>query len=227
MIYALIGHHIHGQMQDSANERFINIFYRAPDRVQANVVSASEATHNVVASALQSIAAWLENFFSRCSRVIFKFKEFFDRHQDELEEVIRRVRVKTISDAKGEVTHRIENIEYTCVAQNLLKTEFKDRLYGGIDNWNLHQQRSVCAGFTPINFSAVGDFADQLIAKLLCIDPFNVGNDLLGDNRHGAIGHGGTQRQGERLYRRRRGERRTTDCRRGQEWLICRRDAVR
>ncbi|MCP1446328.1 malonate-semialdehyde dehydrogenase (acetylating)/methylmalonate-semialdehyde dehydrogenase [Pseudomonas sp. GGS8] len=149
----VIGHYIDGQVQDSGNERFSNVFNPATGSVQARVGLASQKTvDDAVASALKAFPAWSEQSSLRRSRVMFKFKELLDRHHNELAEIISREHGKVFSDAKGEVTRGIEIVEYACGAPNLLKTEFSDNIGGGIDNWNLRQSLGVCAGVTPFNF---------------------------------------------------------------------------
>ncbi|MGF6456150.1 CoA-acylating methylmalonate-semialdehyde dehydrogenase [Pseudomonas frederiksbergensis] len=149
----VIGHYIDGQVQDSDNERFSNVFNPATGAVQARVGLASQKTvDDAVASALKAFPAWSEQSSLRRSRVMFKFKELLDCHHNELAEIISREHGKVFSDAKGEVTRGIEIVEYACGAPNLLKTDFSDNIGGGIDNWNLRQPLGVCAGVTPFNF---------------------------------------------------------------------------
>jgi malonate-semialdehyde dehydrogenase (acetylating)/methylmalonate-semialdehyde dehydrogenase len=149
----VLGHYIDGQVQDSGNERFSNVFNPATGAVQARVGLASQKTvDDAVASALKAFPAWSEQSSLRRSRVMFKFKELLDRHHNELAEIISREHGKVFSDAKGEVTRGIEIVEYACGAPNLLKTDFSDNIGGGIDNWNLRQPLGVCAGVTPFNF---------------------------------------------------------------------------
>ena len=149
----IIGHYIHGQVQDINSERFSNVFNPATGSIQARVGLASQKTvDEAVASALKAFPAWSEQSSLRRSRVMFKFKELLDQHHDELAEIISREHGKVFSDAKGEVTRGIEIVEYACGAPNLLKTEFSDNIGGGIDNWNLRQPLGVCAGVTPFNF---------------------------------------------------------------------------
>ncbi|WP_338523879.1 CoA-acylating methylmalonate-semialdehyde dehydrogenase [Pseudomonas batumici] len=149
----VIGHYLDGQVQDAGSERFSNVFNPATGSVQARVGLASQQTvDEAVASALKAFPAWSEQSSLRRSRVMFKFKELLDKHQDELAEIISREHGKVFSDARGEVTRGIEIVEYACGAPSLLKTDFSDNIGGGIDNWNLRQPLGVCAGVTPFNF---------------------------------------------------------------------------
>ncbi|MGY2288677.1 CoA-acylating methylmalonate-semialdehyde dehydrogenase [Pseudomonas sp. SDO528_S397] len=149
----VIGHYLHGQVQDRASERYSPVFNPATGEVQAQVALASAQTvDEAVASALKAFPAWSEQSSLRRARVMFKFKELLDRHHDELAGIISREHGKVFADARGEVTRGIEIVEYACGAPALLKTDFSDNIGGGIDNWNLRQPLGVCAGITPFNF---------------------------------------------------------------------------
>jgi len=86
------------------------------------------------------------------ARILSRFKELIEKHQDDLAAAITREHGKVFSDAKGEVTRGLEIVEYACGAPNLLKTEFTDNIGGGIDNWQMRQPLGVTAGITPFNF---------------------------------------------------------------------------
>jgi malonate-semialdehyde dehydrogenase (acetylating)/methylmalonate-semialdehyde dehydrogenase len=149
----VIGHYINGKEQESASERYSNVFNPATGSVQARVALATLKTvDEAVASALAAFPAWADQSSLRRARVMFKFKELLDQHHDELAEIISREHGKVFSDAKGEVTRGIEIVEFACGAPSLLKTDFSDNIGGGIDNWNLRQPLGVCAGVTPFNF---------------------------------------------------------------------------
>ena len=68
----IIGHYIHGQVQDSSSERFSNVFNPATGSVQARVGLASQKTvDEAVVSALKAFPAWSEQSSLRRSRVMF------------------------------------------------------------------------------------------------------------------------------------------------------------
>ncbi|WP_213880731.1 CoA-acylating methylmalonate-semialdehyde dehydrogenase [Pseudomonas sp. dw_358] len=149
----VIGHYINGQVQDTGAERYSSVFNPATGQVQARVGLASPATvEAAVASALAAFPAWAEQSSLRRARILFKFKELLDSHQDELAEIISREHGKVLADARGEVTRGIEIVEFACGAPSLLQTSYSDNIGGGIDNWNLRQPLGVCAGITPFNF---------------------------------------------------------------------------
>ena len=146
-------HYINGKRTPSHSGRVQDVFNPATGSVSAQVVLASYEEVNVaVASAQAAALAWAETAPLKRARVMFKFKELIEKHQDEIAATITREHGKVFSDAKGEVTRGLEIVEFACGIPQLLKTQFSDNIGGGIDNWNLRQPLGVTAGITPFNF---------------------------------------------------------------------------
>ena len=59
------------------------------------------------------------------------------------------------SDAKGEATRGLENIEFATGIPQLLKGEYTEQVGTGIDSWSMRQPLGVVAGITPFNFPAM------------------------------------------------------------------------
>ena len=74
---------------------------------------------------------------------------------DEFAGIITAEHGKVLSDAKGEVTRGLENIEFATGIPQLLKGEFTEQVGSGIDSWSLRQPLGVVAGITPFNFPAM------------------------------------------------------------------------
>lgn len=146
-------HYINGKRTQSYSGREQDVFNPATGKVSAQVVLAScDEVNSAVASALAAAGAWAETAALKRARVMFKFKELIEKHQDEIAATITREHGKVFSDAKGEVTRGLEIVEFACGIPQLLKTQFSDNIGGGIDNWNLRQPLGVTAGITPFNF---------------------------------------------------------------------------
>jgi malonate-semialdehyde dehydrogenase (acetylating)/methylmalonate-semialdehyde dehydrogenase len=146
-------HFINGKSRGGVSGREGDVFNPALGRVSARVPLASAAEVDAaVAAASAAFAAWRETPPLKRARILFKFKDLLDRHQDELAELITREHGKVFSDAQGEVVRGIEVVEFACGIPHLLKTGFTDQIGGGIDNWNLRQPLGVVAGITPFNF---------------------------------------------------------------------------
>ncbi len=149
----ILAHYINGKRVASTSGRSQEVFNPATGEVASRVALASVAEVDAaVASAKLAGQAWAETAPLRRARVMFKFKELIEKHQDELAATITREHGKVFSDAKGEVTRGLEIVEFACGIPQLLKTQFTDNIGGGIDNWNLRQPLGVTAGITPFNF---------------------------------------------------------------------------
>ena len=62
---------------------------------------------------------------------------------------------KVPSDALGEVSRGLENLEFACGVPHLLKGGYSEQVSGGIDVYQIRQPLGVVAGITPFNFPAM------------------------------------------------------------------------
>lgn len=148
-----IQHYIDGRVVASTSERQQDVFNPATGEVTGRVALASaDEVNAAVAAAQAAVPAWAETAPLKRARILFKFKELIEKHQNDLAAAITREHGKVFSDAKGEVTRGLEVVEFACGVPQLLKTQFTDNIGGGIDNWQLRQPLGVTAGITPFNF---------------------------------------------------------------------------
>jgi malonate-semialdehyde dehydrogenase (acetylating)/methylmalonate-semialdehyde dehydrogenase len=151
-----LSHFIDGQRAAGASGKFDDVFDPAQGKVSARVPLADAAdTATAVAAANAAFPAWSETPPIQRARLMFKFKELLEKHQDEIAELITRDHGKLLSDSKGEVQRGLEVVEFACGVPNLLKTDFSDQVAPGMDSWNLRQPLGVVAGVTPFNFPAM------------------------------------------------------------------------
>lgn len=149
----LIQHFINGRIVAPGGDRKQDVFNPATGAVSAQVGLASvEDVNTAVAAAQAAAPAWAETAPLKRARVMFRFKELIEKHQDDLAAAITREHGKVFSDAKGEVTRGLEVVEFACGVPQLMKTQFSDNIGGGIDNFQLRQPLGVTAGITPFNF---------------------------------------------------------------------------
>jgi malonate-semialdehyde dehydrogenase (acetylating)/methylmalonate-semialdehyde dehydrogenase len=150
---AAIHHFIGGRSVVATSGRATDVFNPATGRVAGRVHLASpQDVDAAVTAAKAAFPAWAETAPLRRARILFKFKELLERHQDALAAAITREHGKVLSDARGEVTRGIEVVEFACGIPHLLMGKHSDNIGGGIDNWNLRQPLGVVAGITPFNF---------------------------------------------------------------------------
>jgi len=148
-----IGHHVGGAPLQGAQDRRAEVFNPATGEVIAQVRLADAAVVDAAVRAAQSAwPLWAETSALNRARVMFRFKELVERHQEALARAITREHGKVLSDARGEVQRGLEVVEFACSAPQLLKTQFSENVGGGIDNFSLRQSLGVVAGVTPFNF---------------------------------------------------------------------------
>jgi malonate-semialdehyde dehydrogenase (acetylating)/methylmalonate-semialdehyde dehydrogenase len=150
-----IGHYIGGRHQAGSGATAPS-YNPATGQVIGAVALAD--THEVdiaVQSALAAFPAWSQTPPLKRARVMFRFKELFERDMDKLAAAITREHGKVVSDAKGELVRGLEVVEYACGIPELLKGDYTEQIANGIDAWTMRQALGVCVGITPFNFPAM------------------------------------------------------------------------
>lgn len=148
-----IGHWIDGRRVEGDAARRAEVFNPATGEVIAQVALADAATVDAaVRSAAAAFPAWADAPAVKRARVLFRFKELLEKHQDDLARLITREHGKVFADAKGEVVRGLEVVEFACGMPHLLKGEYSEQVSTGMDQFSLRQPLGVCAGITPFNF---------------------------------------------------------------------------
>ena len=151
-----ISHWINGAPVAGKSGRFSDVFHPSTGVVQARVPLANEAElEAAIAAAAAAFPEWSNQPPLRRARVMFRFREIFESRIDEVAAIINREHGKVFSDAKGEATRGLENIEFATGIPQLLKGEFTEQVGTGIDSWSVRQPLGVVAGITPFNFPAM------------------------------------------------------------------------
>jgi malonate-semialdehyde dehydrogenase (acetylating)/methylmalonate-semialdehyde dehydrogenase len=124
--------------------------------VQAQVPLASDAEVDAaVGAAAAAFPGWSSQPPLRRARVLFRFREIFERRLDEIAAAITNEHGKVLSDARGEATRGLEVVEFATGIPQLLKGEYTEQVGPGIDSWSMRQALGVVAGITPFNFPAM------------------------------------------------------------------------
>ncbi|MDX2273033.1 MAG: CoA-acylating methylmalonate-semialdehyde dehydrogenase [Cyanobacteriota bacterium] len=149
-------HFVNGNRIEGTSQRWGDVYNPALGTVIAQVPLASAAeTRQAIMAAQQAFPAWAEVTPLRRARVLFRFKELLEKHQDDLADCITREHGKTLEDAKAALQRGIEVVEFACGIPHLLKGEFSEQVGTGVDSWSMRQPLGVCAGITPFNFPAM------------------------------------------------------------------------
>ena len=151
-----ISHWINGACVVGTSGRHSDIYNPATGKVQAHVALASDEELNAaVAAATAAFPAWAAAPPLRRARVLFRFRELFEKNLPRIAAAITSEHGKVLSDATGEATRGLEVVEFATGIPQLLKGEFSEQVGTGIDSWNMRQPLGVVAGITPFNFPAM------------------------------------------------------------------------
>ena len=148
-----IDHWIGGAEVASTSGRRTPVFNPATGLIQAEVGMASnEDVDTAVAVAGDAFGDWRSTSLSARSEIMFAFRHLVEAHTDDLASLVTAEHGKVHSDAVGEVTRGLENVEFACGIPNLLKGGFSEQVSTGIDVHSIRQPLGVVAGVTPFNF---------------------------------------------------------------------------
>jgi len=151
-----VHHWVNGEIMHGTSGQFGDVYNPATGRVQAKVAFATSAEVDLaVAAAARAFPSWSAQPALRRARVLFRFREIFERRLDEVAALLTSEHGKVFSDAKGEATRGLEVVEFATGIPQLLKGEYTEQVGSDIDSWSMRQPLGVVAGITPFNFPAM------------------------------------------------------------------------
>jgi malonate-semialdehyde dehydrogenase (acetylating)/methylmalonate-semialdehyde dehydrogenase len=150
-----IRHHISGA-EAGAADRTAPVFNPATGEQTGEVALASSADVDAaIAAAAAALPAWRATGLIRRADVFFRLRQLLVDRQDELAAIITSEHGKVFSDAKGEISRGIENVEFAAGLVHLLKGERSEQVSRGVDVHSVKQAVGVVAAITPFNFPAM------------------------------------------------------------------------
>src|SRR6478752_2414839 len=139
-----IPHFINGALVSDA-ERFGPVFNPATGEQAKEVALASAArVEEAVAAARAALPGWRATSLAKRTGIFFKVRELLMQRRPELAALLTSEHGKVLSDAEGEITRGLENIEFATGLSHALKGERSEQVSGG-----------VVAYITPFNFPAM------------------------------------------------------------------------
>ena len=148
-------HHVGGAAFGEA-ARSGAVFNPATGEQTATVAFASAAeVDHVVAVAAAAQAEWQQMGLVKRAAVFFRMRQLLIEHTDEIAAAITAEHGKVLSDAAGELSRGIENVEFAAGLVHLLKGEHSTQVASGVDVHTLKQPIGVVACITPFNFPAM------------------------------------------------------------------------
>src|ERR1700732_2961639 len=107
-----VHHLVNGRTLTGSSGRFGEVYNPASGEVQARVALATAAeVDSAVAAAAAAFPAWSSQPALRRARVLFRFREIFERRLDEVAAILYSENGTVVSDARGEATRGLEVIE--------------------------------------------------------------------------------------------------------------------
>jgi malonate-semialdehyde dehydrogenase (acetylating)/methylmalonate-semialdehyde dehydrogenase len=151
-----ISHWIDGRSVPGTSGRTAPVYDPATGTLTKHVDLASvEEVAAAVAAARAAFPAWRATSLSKRTEIMFRIRNLVDAHRRELAAFLTAEHGKVPSDALGEVARGIENLEFACGIQHLLKGGFTEQASTGVDVYQIRQPLGVVAGITPFNFPAM------------------------------------------------------------------------
>ena len=152
----VLGHWIAGRSVRATSGRSGPVYDPAIGRVTREVGFASvEDVDAAVRAARDAFPAWRAMSLSRRTEILFRMRNAVEAHRDEIARAVSVEHGKVESDAFGEVSRGLENLEFACGIPNLVKGGFSEQVSTGVDVYQIRQPLGVVAGITPFNFPAM------------------------------------------------------------------------
>jgi len=144
---------VDGKHRRASATRFGEVSNPATGVVTRRVPFCNAADVDAAVKAATAVfPAWRDTPPLRRARVMQKFLQLLQAHQQELARLVTEEHGKTLADAMGSVQRGIEVVEFACGIPHLLKGEHSENVGSGVDCHTVRQGIGVCAGITPFNF---------------------------------------------------------------------------
>jgi len=151
-----IPHFIDGEVRKQRGARLAPVFDPATGRQTASVPLADEAVvDEAVTAAREAFPKWAATPAHVRARVLFRFRDLVEQHEDRLAALISSEHGKIVSDARGELVRGLEVVEFACGIPQLLKGEFSSGVGRTVNAVSFRQPLGVVAGISPFNFPAM------------------------------------------------------------------------
>ncbi|MPS75243.1 MAG: aldehyde dehydrogenase family protein, partial [Microbacterium sp.] len=145
--------HIIDGSETAAARRTAPVYDPATGRItkQVALADATEVEAAVTAAAA-ALPAWRATSLIKRADVFFRLRQLLADRTSELAAIVTSEHGKVLSDAAGEVSRGIENVEFVAGLVHLLKGERSEQVARGVDVHSVKQPVGVVAAITPFNF---------------------------------------------------------------------------
>jgi malonate-semialdehyde dehydrogenase (acetylating) / methylmalonate-semialdehyde dehydrogenase len=137
-------------------DRYGPVFNPATGSQEKEVALASAArVEEAIEAARAALPAWRATSLAKRTDIFFKVRQLLTERKAELAAIITAEHGKVLSDAAGEITRGLENIEFATGLSHMLKGEHSEQVSTGVDVHSVRQPVGVVACITPFNFPAM------------------------------------------------------------------------
>lgn len=151
-----IAHWINGAAVPSTSGNTSPVYNPATGKQASSVGLASVAeVEAAVAAAKAAFPGWRSTSLTKRAEIMFRFRELIDANKLKIATLVSNEHGKVVSDAIGEVSRGLENVEYACGISELIKGSYSEQAATGVDVYSIRQPLGVVAGITPFNFPAM------------------------------------------------------------------------
>ncbi|WP_136031148.1 MULTISPECIES: CoA-acylating methylmalonate-semialdehyde dehydrogenase [unclassified Microbacterium] len=145
--------HIIDGSETAAARRTAPVYDPATGRITKQVALADATeVEAAVAAAAAALPAWRATSLIKRADVFFRLRQLLADRTSELAAIVTSEHGKVLSDAAGEVSRGIENVEFAAGLVHLLKGERSEQVARGVDVHSVKQPVGVVAAITPFNF---------------------------------------------------------------------------
>jgi malonate-semialdehyde dehydrogenase (acetylating)/methylmalonate-semialdehyde dehydrogenase len=150
-----IPHYINGTRVADA-ERYGPVFDPATGRQEKEVALASPSrVDEAVRAAEAALPGWRSASLAKRAAVFYRVRQLLTERKSELAAILTSEHGKVLSDAEGEISRGLENIEFATGLGHMLKGERSEQVSTGVDVHSIRQPVGVVACITPFNFPAM------------------------------------------------------------------------
>src|SRR5436853_1397038 len=121
-------------------------------------LGAKKDVDAAVQAAISAFPKWRRTPPEERIQYLFKLKQLFERHLEELAQICTEENGKTLAESRAELRRAIENVEVACGVPTLMQGYNLEDVAAGIDEMMIRQPLGVVAAITPFNFPAMIPF---------------------------------------------------------------------
>src|SRR5436305_13430736 len=154
-----IENYVGGVWHRSAATEYINVANPATAEILARTpLSTTADVETAVKAAAAAFPGWRRTPVGERIQYLFRLKNLFEEHIDELSRLTTTENGKTFGEAKAEMRRAIENVEVACGTPMMMQGYNLEDVTPGVDEMMIRQPLGVVAAITPFNFPAMVPF---------------------------------------------------------------------